>query len=250
MKPVVVITVFRRYHELLSNLKVVRELSGEFSEPPDVVVVWARPELGRVKFFDRLVRDGLVTKVISRPPLPGEGGATSYPESHNIRAGLEWVRDHYPAGSAYALVMAADVRPNPEHGFKFVDSAMTAGNSAVVLHWENGSVVHGIWHTNFFAVRLDEAYWPPLARPGDGDTLEFAWGKRLRARALPGVVESHNSRGRRFAHDHVSESLPPFPVEGLDCAAGCPLYISCEPWWRRGVFRFVSRFLFRGRRGG
>lgn len=240
MKPVVVVTVHRRYHELASNLARLRELAGEFSEPPDVVVVWACPDVGHLWFFQRLRAEGLVHTLLTRPRLPGEraDGPTTYPESHNIRLGLSWVRDHYDPASAYALVMAADVRPNERLALKFVDDHVAAGARAVVLFWPNGCVRSDIWHTNFFAVCLDERYWPPVLGEGDSDTLEWAWGKHLLRADLPGVVRGHNSRERRFAHRHESDAHPPWPVVPQAGDGAAPLLITGHlPWWRRALQR-------------
>jgi hypothetical protein len=48
VKPVVVLTVYRRYHELAEALDRLTALAHEFAEPPAVVVVWAAPEVGRL----------------------------------------------------------------------------------------------------------------------------------------------------------------------------------------------------------
>lgn len=237
MKPVIVVTVYRRYHELDDLLGRVRALAGEFGEAPDIVVVWARPEVGRLWYFKRLLADGRVTKLLTRLPLPGEADdrPTTYPESHNIRLGLEWVRANYDPATTYAVVLAADVQPQPKHLFGFIDDHMSRDDGrAVVFHWPNGCVPFGIWHTNAFAVCLDEAYWPPVLGPEHADTLEHAWGKQLRERRLHAVLESHNSRDRRFVHAHRSEGLPPYPVETQPAAATAPLLITgYQPWWRR-----------------
>lgn len=237
MKPVIVVTVYRRYHELAALLDRVGELAGEFAERPDVVVVWAQPEVGRLWFFQKLLADGAVQKLLTRPRLPGEAAdqPTTYPESHNVRQGLEWVRANYDPATTYAVVLAADVTPNAEHLFRFVDDHMSRDDGrAVVFHWPNGCVPHHIWHTNCFAVCLDERYWPPVLPAESGDTLEWAWGKQLRERRLHAVLESHNSRERRFVHAHRSEALPAWPVEPQAAAQSALLLISGHlPWWRR-----------------
>lgn len=238
MKPVVLVTVCRRYRELAGTLGRVRDLAGEFSERPDVAVVWARPEVGRLWFFRKLSGDGLVDRVLTRPPAPGEGDglATTAPESLNIRLGLEWARDNYDPASTYAVVLAADVVPNARHAFAFVDDHMSRGGGrAAVFHWPNGCVPTNVWHTNFFAVRLDdERYWPPVLQAGSSDTLEWAWGKRLMDARLPGVLESHNARNRRFSHAHLSEGLPEWPVVPESAGQSASLLISGRlPWWRR-----------------
>lgn len=215
MKPVVVVTVYRRYFELRRCLERVRELRGEFSETPTVAVVWACPEVGRLWFFRELTESGLVDVVLTRQKLPDESPdrSTTYPESHNIRVGLEWVRANFDNGSTYAVVMAADILPSPEKAFRPVDFHMSFDSGqAAVFHWANGCVSSNIWHTNFFAVGMDPRYWPPVIGPDSGDTLEWAWGKQLMAARLHAILEGHNSREQKFTHAHLSEYEPPWPV--------------------------------------
>lgn len=238
MKPVVVITVCRRYHELDDALARLAALAHEFAEPPAVVVVWARPEVGRLWYFQGLLREGRVDHLLTRPALPGEADdrPTTYPESHNIRLGLEFARKTY-GPDAYAVVQTADIHPHATLCYAFADAHMQAGDGAVVLHWQNGCVQHGIWHTNFFAVRLDdEAYWPPVSDPDHQDVLERQWGRKLSELRPPRVVESHNYNGKRFGHAHRSEHLPPWPVRPQAAAAGFALCITGhKPWWERAL---------------
>jgi hypothetical protein len=113
---------------------------------------------------------------------------------------------------------------------------MQAGAGAVVCFWENGCVRHEIWHTNFFACRLDEAYWPPLSPPGADDTLEWQFGKKLMRDQPPGVEKSHNSNNKRFVHSHRSERLPPWPVVPQAGGAGFGLFVrGRKSWWRRAA---------------
>jgi hypothetical protein len=237
VKPVVVITVYRRYHELAAAIERIKELAGEFEETPEIVVVWAQPEVGRLWLFQQLLESGAISCVLGRPRLPEESPerSTTYPESHNIRLGLNWVRDNYDPDTTYAVVMSADVYPNPHQAFQFIDEHMSREKGrAVVFHWPNGCVPVNIWHTNFFAVCLDEKYWPPVVEPGREDTLELAWGKQLAQRRLDAVLESHNSRDKRFVHTHQSEHLAEWPIIPQSIPHTALLLISGHlPWWRR-----------------
>lgn len=236
MKPVIVLTVYRRYSELASTLRRIRDLTPEFGEAPDVVVVWSQPEVGRLWFFQKLLSDGVVEKLLTRPALPGEAPdqPTTYPESHNIRLGLAWVREHYDPATTYAVVQAADAEANPGHCYAFIDAHMRGGAGAVVFHWPNGCIPVEIWHTNFFAVRLDPAYWPPVSDRFSQDVLEAQWGRRLAAERPPDVVKSHNYNGKRFSHTHRSELEPAWPVVPQASAQSTPLLIAgYQPWWRR-----------------
>jgi hypothetical protein len=241
MTPVVVVTVHNRYWELEENLEAGRLLFHEFSEPPVVVVVWACPEIGRLSLFRRLRAEGKVDHVLTRERLPGEtGGASTYPESHNIRLALEFARANYP--DAYAVVQAADVRPRAG-GYAYIDrEVVTEGASAVVFNWASASVPDGAWHTNFFAVRLDERLWPPVCGLDEQDVLEWAWGKRLRNLSGIPICRSHNARDRFFSHLHRSEHLPPYPVTPERESAPLPLAVTgWLPWWRRAWWRLVGR---------
>lgn len=213
LRPVILVTVFRRYHELSRNLEKTWELSGEFAVPPIVVVVWAAPEPGRMWFFRDLMAKGLVQHVIPRPLLMGDGNAanTTYPESVNLRLGLEFIRKNYE--DAYVLMQAADISPNPGC-YRFVERFMQDGETrAMVFHWPNNLVVNGIWHTNFFCVPAnDDRYWPPVSTRDHADVLEWQWGKRLTDLQLPGLMQTSNYNQKFFNHAHESESLPVWPI--------------------------------------
>lgn len=241
-RPIVLITVHRRYHELDLSVGRVWEafLLGEFARAPEVWVVWAGPEPARVWYVQGLVECGLVQRVITRRPGEGEGGgATSVAESRNVRLGL--LSAHaLPAHDAYFVVQAADVLPH--YGtFAFVDGRVNLHQDrAVVFHWPNGCVQSGVWHTNFFAVPNDPAYWPPLVEPGDQDVLERKWGLALEEANPPGVRRASNYGDSRFVHGHLSESLPLFPSSPLplgstvamSCVGG-----RCKSWLRRLSWR-------------
>lgn len=237
MRPVILTTVCNRFAELDQTIASIRAQAAEFSEPPEVVVVWARPQYGRLWYFHDLMRDKRVAQVLGRPAEPGEcdGCATTFYESLNLRAGLNYIKETY-GPDCYVVGQAADVRARPGV-YKKIDDHMAGGANAVLFHWENGISHANVWHTNFFAVRMDEAYWPPLSpSPEYGDTLETQWGKALAAADLGGVVRWHNSRGLQFEHKHESEGLPPWPLKPMVAAAGCGLAVcgpARRPWWRR-----------------
>ncbi len=113
----------------------------------------------------------------------------------------------------------------------------------MVLYWPNGCLNSDIWHTNLFAVPLDEAYWPPLASPESQDVLERMWGLQLTERQLPGVVRNHNSNDKRFVHAHLSERREAWPERAVCGNAAMTLCITGYlPWWRR-LFLGLGRLL-------
>lgn len=239
LKPVVIFTVYRRYYELDRAIFALHgELAEDLSEKPDVVVVWASPEVNRLWYFQQLLGNSLVNHLLTREPVPEEGPdrPTTYPESLNIRMGLEFVRETYGEG-AYAIVQAADVMPRKGRGYRKVDESFQGGAKAVLFNWNNGFVQAGAWHTNFFGVCLDRAYWPPVATPQENDVLEWMWGKELLAKHLPGIVKDTNVRNYWFDHDHLSETVEPWPTWALGERSSLPMVISgYKPWYKRLLF--------------
>jgi hypothetical protein len=236
---VFLVTVHRRYHELRQNLLRSRELAlAELGYAPDVVLVWADPEISRTYFIRELMAEGLVTHLIRRAKLPGEGsaGGTSYPESVNIRQGLEFIRHHYACRECgnqqhvFVVMHAADIWLQ-DGVLKLLQKQITDGHHAVVFHWNNGCANADVWHTNFFGVSLSSEWWPPVSSPEHQDVLERQWGKVLEGR--PSVGREHNSNDRKFIHRHQSETLPAlprYPEHISDCIS-----ISCSgsrTWWQ------------------
>lgn len=244
-KAIILMTVARRYHELSSNLVRVREVAlRELGYQPDVVVVWAAPEVGRLWLFQKFLAEGQVTHVVGRPPLAeenGYGGATSHPESHNIRAGLEFILSTYEPQAHYVVMNGADISVN-DGTLKFIDAKMKE-HQAVLYHWDNGSCNSGIWHTNFFAVCLDERYWPPLSPPEHADVLERQWGRKLELIRPEGVFEWNNSRNQRFKHLHESESLEPLPFRPQHTHISLPLIVCGWKAWYARLWDSISGVL-------
>jgi hypothetical protein len=237
-KPVIAITVYRRYYELTQNLKLIHQFKSEFAVTPDIVVVWAQPEVPRLWFFQELLASGHITSLLTRPHLVGESSNnTTYPESYNLSLALRWVSFSYK-DDAYLLGQAADVEPKPG-AYRTIDKRMQEGCQAFLIHWPNGVCRSDIWHTNFFAVGMDENYWPPVAEVTDADTLERQWGLSLSARRLPYIEKSHNASNRFFSHRHLSEGHEPWPCKHQADSGSANLFIvGHKSIWRRlqGVF--------------
>lgn len=214
MKPVILVTVYRRYHELIQSLDHIQTLIHEFREPPDVIVVWAIPQLGHLWLMDSLIEQGKVTAVVGRPQLPDEtpGAATTYPESYNLRKGLNYIKRNYE--ECYVIGHAADIQAMPG-AYRFIDNKIHEGEKAVLYHWANGCCREDVWHTNFFAIPLDEEYWPPISTKQSGDVLERQWGLSIAEKKPDRVFKWHNSRNQSFLHDHISENLPEITVVPL-----------------------------------
>lgn len=219
-KAVLLITVYRRYHELQKNLERTRERAlEELGYMPDVVLVWACPEVGRLWLMQSLQKDGLLTHLLNRPAIPGLDGdkPTTWPESHNLRLGLTFIRDHYAENEHYVIMHAADIWLQGGT-LSFIDDRINGRveegpHNAVLFHWDNPIIPRDIWSTYMFGVCLDPQYWPPVSPANEQDVLERQWGVLLSKRQLPGLFRWHNARERKFLHRHESEQLPPFPVK-------------------------------------
>lgn len=242
---VILLTVHRRYYELSRAIARIHELSHEFAVPPQIVVVWSQPEVSRLWFFDELTESGRIQHLLGRPALPGENekGPTTYPESHNLRMGLEFIRSTFPAQETYVIGQAGDIYPQAEHCYQYIDRLVQQGSRAVVFYWANGCLNSDIWHTNLFAVPLDEAYWPPVATPESQDVLERMWGLVLVERQLPDVVRNHNSNNKRFVHAHLSEQREPWPERAVCVDGELTLYVRGRMAWYRRLFLWLCKSL-------
>lgn len=199
------------------------------------MVVWAQPEVSRLWFFQELLASGQLDHVLGRPPLAGEvgEGPKTYPESHSIRKGLEFVREHYP--EHFVIFQTADIWVQ-EGTYRFLSEGMQE-HQAVVFRWINSCGGDNVWHTNFFAV-ADEAYWPPVSGPDHPAVLEQQWGMALAKENLPGIHASHNSRDQKFLHRHESEEHEPFPAKpqvghsalSLGVGGWLPWYVRLYRW--------------------
>lgn len=237
MKAVFLVTVYRRYYELARNLqRSLERAEAELGYRPEVVLVWARPEYARQWFIRELQARGLVTHVLKRPALDGEGsqGGTTWPESHNIRLGLEFIREQYACPhcgklDTYVVMHAADVYLQDDT-LKIIEREILAENEAVVFHWSNGSANANVWHTNCFGVTMNRDYWPPLSTPLEQDVLERQWGKALDGK--PRVCRAHNANDKRFLHRHESDNLPVIDSRTELLADGVTMTLTGVRTWR------------------
>lgn len=235
MKPVILITVHRRYRELKESLENI--CLSEFSEKPDIVVVWADPIISHYWFFQELLKEEKINHLVLRPKCIFDGlGATSHPESLNIRKGLQFVRENYEA-DCYVIVKAADVFPRAGI-LKWIDNLILE-NRAVLFYWENSIEKYNAWHTAFFAIRMDLEYWPPLDR-NEGDVLEVQWAKLISSRRLP-FYKTHNSRQLKFYTVNYEDKLES-KSQILSNLVVLNL-VGYIPWYRR-LYRFFRRMLW------
>jgi hypothetical protein len=209
MKPVILITLYRRYHEFCSTIENIEKNRRFFKVNPDIYVVWSSPENGKFWLFEDLIKKNIVQKLITRKSFPNENGKlpTSFFESHNIRLGLETVfRDH---PDSYCIVQAADVKIT-EYGFDIIESEMLRGASAVTFIWNN-TYTSNAWSTNCFAVSSARKFWPPFVEYDTIDVLERYWYKEFaKNNKKDYVTVIGNQSDYIFTHEHRTEKLPAF----------------------------------------
>lgn len=242
LKAVLLVTVYRRYHELQKNLRRTRDKAmAELGYMPDVVLVWASPETSRLWLIQELMQEGLVTHLVKRYHLEGLDGdrPTTFPESRNLRLGLEFIRDNYQELS-YCIMHAADIWLQ-DGTLKFIDDRINGRveegeHQAVLFHWQNPIVHADIWATYMFGVRLDDpAYWPPVSPDNAQDVLERQWGCQLMGK--PGIFRWHNSRDQKFLHRHESEQLPEMDHRSQHLQQNVTMYCKGHlPWYSRIVW--------------
>lgn len=211
MKPVILITLHRRYHEFVKTIKNIYSKIEYFSERPSIFVVWADPEPGRYWLLDSFLKNNLIESIILRHVLLDENGKTptTFYESHNIRIGLENVFRTYP--NCYCIVQASDITVT-EYGFHLIETEMNRGASAIAFPWINTNF--GAFHTNLFCVTNDKSIWPPFADKKSRDVLERLWYKDLeRKNLLKKFTNISNYNNSVFLHEHITESLEQFPIK-------------------------------------
>ena len=205
-KPVVLITVYRRYGELRLTLEQLNKFASEFEQRPPVVVIWAAPVVGHLWHFQEMQKEGLIDHLLFRKQLDdGDGvGSTTYPESHNIRQGLEFIKTTY-GDDYYAIVQTADVNIRPGV-YAMMHYWLHEKNCKIFAYrWSNSCTLNA-WHTNLFAVRLDDKKaWPPIATKNDQDVLEHKWGKSIEENRIS-IVKWSNDENKFFKHGYPNVS--------------------------------------------
>lgn len=208
-KPIILVVLHRRYYELCKNLpRYIEQFKKELQQEPVVVVVWSEPNVGHLWIFQELIDQGLITHFLTRI----EGGhrkSISYHCARDMRVGLDFIKKEY-GENFFAICHCADICPR--EGVYFGVNCEMQTHEAYLCALPNNIVHNDIWHTNFFAVGMNEEYWPPLIPDKDPDILEHKWGKELKAKCLNNYFHGHNNYHKTFAHDHDSEYQPDFAL--------------------------------------
>jgi len=244
MKPVILITLHRRYHELEKTINNLISKKRFFKECPSIYVIWADPEPCRYWFLDDLVKTSKIEGLITRHVLPEENGKnpTSFYESHNIRIGLETIFRKYP--NSYCIVQASDVLIK-EYAIHLIQEQIFLHANAVVFYWSNKYNPYA-FHTNFFAVTSDSSYWPPFADFKTQDVLERLWYKNLESKNLLNKIFKYvNHNETCFMHEHISESLKEFVKKSVFHASRICLNIKGHLSFHKIILNFF-RCIFLG----
>lgn len=196
MKPYILMTVHRRYFELIANLKRYKLLKHEFAKPPELVLVWADPIKCDEWLFDFLVDKGYVDHLLYRPFLVKDQYInTTYPESININMGLKFIKNKSHNQSSYCLMQAHDIFIY-ERTYAEIDAHMQSWAKGVLFDW----VYAPCYSTNMFAIRIgeDEALWPPISSPLIYDGLEMLWYNKLGKD--PKEIKVYKDSNNLFSH--------------------------------------------------
>ncbi len=241
MKPIILITVYRRYREFLKSLENTEQFISDFKEKPEIVVIWASPVIGQLWFFQELIKEGRINHLLFREKHELDGvGPTTPLEALNLNKGLDFIKTNYRDEDIYIIGQASDIMVN-EGIYKMLDGLMHNGEQAVLFFWQNGIARENAWHTNFFCVLPKKEYWPPICESWDADTLEVQWGKRLGDKNLP-FYRNHNSRCLKF-HEC---NLPPMELAYIPQKSNNSLEFSImgyKSWFRR-FKEFIRRLLW------
>jgi hypothetical protein len=199
-KPFILMTVHRRYFELICNIKRYHRLKKEFSVEPEIVIVWADPIKEDDWIFKYLFDGGYIDHLLYRGKLKDEvlnvGFPTAYAESINIRLGLNYIKSIYH--NSYCLMQCHDIFVRQE-AYGELDHHLQSGYQGVLFDWPNQ---FGCYSTNFFVLRMDdEKYWPPVSSTVTFDFLERQWWMSLRDLDKT-KFKIYNDSNRLFVHSH------------------------------------------------
>lgn len=242
MKPIILFTLHRRYTELCNSIGSAIIYEEEFDEKPYILVVWADPEPSRRWILDQLLELGAINEVLERPKLSKEGEtATTYPESHNINFGINYIRanlvNRFP--DCYVIVQAADCGAK-RGAYKLINHDIKECDG-IVYRWQNNCGFG--WHTNFFVAKPHREF-PPLCQADEGDVLEVKWARTANFERFN---QTHNSGERVFVHRELNDKSwahIPIKVDGrcmffLKSESGYEFYKRKGLEWLRSIWHSI-----------
>lgn len=231
------ITLHRRYHELIDNVQHIYRCRVFFKHHPIIYVLWADPEISKKWILDELQKNNLIHKVIYRNTVD-KTGSTSFYESINFRKALPIIFDEN-GNDCFVIVHATDTKVSPM-AYNIFEKQINQGFDASVFKWN--SEMLNAWKTAVFAVTSNQDIWPPLINNNNPDVLEVAWPKSLNYNNLKKVKVNGFFDNFYFDSKNTSEFLAQFadkPQIQIDTISLCisgyvPLYKRILNWF--GVF--------------
>lgn len=210
MQPIILVTLYRRYFELVDTINNIQRLKGEFKLAPIIVIVWADPEPDKYGLMEQFLKEGKAHYILERKKSEYDGWnkPTTPAELLQFEMGFNFIKEKFKGQDYYIVVNGADILVS-DGIYGLVDKEIQT-HSAVLFFWFNGIATMDAWHTNFFAVK-DQRYLPKYEEKYAVDTLETMWGKRLVDENLRDFFKSHNSREMKFKHIHDSTHTTLFP---------------------------------------
>lgn len=194
MKPVIGISLYNRYKELIENLKIIKSRFHEFKEEPSIVICWARYDEEKLDVAQRVINnikavigENSIATILFRNGLIDEGKTGStYPESHNIYR----LREKCPENS-YLIFQDADVYPMPGI-YEIFDYAMNKDFDGVFFSMDNVKCVQhscdGLFESKIFCIKRDSPIVFPVLELHEPNIMEWHIGTALRNTKRPFYV--------------------------------------------------------------
>lgn len=204
-KPIILITLHRRYHELIDNVQHIYRCRIFFKHNPIIYVLWADPEISKKWILDDLKKRKLINKIIYRKTID-KTGSTSFYESINFRKAFPIIFQEN-GNNSFIIVHATDTKVSPV-AYKIFEKQINDGFIASVFKWNNDYVY--AWKTAVFAITNNEECWPPLLTNNHGDVLESAWPKSLTHEIKNKIKINKYADNILFESKNSTEYLPDF----------------------------------------
>lgn len=228
-RPIILITLHRRYHELIDNVQHIYRCRIFFKHSPIIYILWADPEISKKWILDDLKKRKLIHDIIYRETLDKVGN-TSFYESINFRKALPIIFQEH-GDSCFVIVHATDTRVSPV-AYKIFEKQINDGFLASVFKWNNDYLE--AWKTAVFAITNNKHSWPPVLSNNHGDVLESAWPKSLSYDIKNKIKVNKYSDNILFESKNTTEYLPEFEDKPQYCNDTTYLYINGYiPWYKR-----------------
>lgn len=240
-KPIILITLHRRYHELIDNVQHIYRCRIFFKHAPVIYILWADPEISKKWILDDLEKRKLIHKVIYRKSLD-KVGTTSFYESVNFRKAFPIIFDDQ-GSDCFIIVHATDTRVSPV-AYKIFEKQINDGYLASVFKWNDSQL--DAWKTAVFAITNNKECWPPLLSNLHGDVLEAAWPKYMDNNIKNKIKVNKYADNILFESKNSTEYLPEFQDKPQYYNDATYLYINgYMPWYKR-ILNWFGVFFKRG----